>query len=145
MSSISLLTADSKYSLARSLLLSSVSFDDNPAPATQTMDYTGKAARLLNYSDIDECFYRKITKAENNIEHQYVSIKPECSFLLENTKFTTANKTEGYFLENPYYNTDFAWVVNGYNAGLYTGASKTTSNKYGVRPVIEVEKIKMQF
>lgn len=124
--------------------ITSVSFDDNPASATDTMTYTNKAARLPNYTDIYECFDKKTSINENGAEHQYVSIKPECSFLLENTKFANSNKTEGYFLENPYYNTDYVWTVNAYNSGLYSGVSKSTSNKYGVRPVIEVEKVKMQ-
>ena len=107
--------------------------------------YTNKAARLLNYEELINCIgYRTISYDSNDNKVINDKIEDKCNFLFENTKFFTENNAEGYFLETPYANSDYIWTIDSSTKSIHNLVSKSASNKYGVRPVIEVDKAKMQ-
>ena len=107
--------------------------------------YTSKTARMLNYRELKQCLTTRQSATDNDLIVTIGTLNPECSFLLENTKFTNSNYAEGYFIENPYtQNNDYIWTIKSSNWSVYGGIDKAVINKYGVRPVIEVDKYKME-
>ena len=112
----------------------------NEVQITNSFTYTGKSARLPHFKEMLNCIKYNTTFTENNVNLSSGVLKSECSFLLENTKYNTSNLVEGYFIENPYSNNDYVWYLNSKNSTITGGTLKTTSDKYGVRPVIEVDK-----
>lgn len=109
-----------------------------------TFTYTDKAARILNYKEALNCIKYKTIQTDNNIDFSVGKLKNECNFLLENTKFNASSRAEGFFIENPYSSNDYIWVLNSSDASIYGGILKSTNNKYGVRPVIDVPKVRIE-
>lgn len=108
---------------------------------TNRFTYSDKAARILSFKELRNCLDLTSITGEDQIEYK---INNKCSFLLENTKFTHSNRSEGYFTENPYLTDGNIWTIDAGKTGVYSGIDKTTSNKYGVRPVIDVNKLRME-
>ena len=101
-----------------------------------TFSYEGYAARMITTQEVES--------ACNLAPHDstYFSLNT-CDYLLENTKFTNTNNTEGYWLENPIRKHDKGvFSLSGYVAyvwGHNTGMAYANNNiSNGVRPVIEV-------
>ena len=103
--------------------------------------YADKAARILTFKELRECLDLTTISGDEFIEYKFNN---KCAFLLENTKFTNSNRSEGYYTENPYLNDGYIWTVNSKNAGVTSEVLKTVNNKYGVRPVIDVNKLRME-
>lgn len=104
--------------------------------------YSNKAARLLTYQEVKNCI--DINTFTGTTDPQ-VGFNNKCNFLFENTKFANTTGTEGYFLESYYPEENTIWVYDSSKNAIYSGVSKSTNNKYGVRPVIEVPKTRVQF
>lgn len=111
-------------------------------PINNAFMYTNKNARLLTYKELYNCLDFATFGGEGALE---VKVKDECNFLLEKTAFTTSGKVEGYFLETPSDDEGNIWVIDSGTISAYNGTSKTTSNKYGARPVIEVDKSRLEY
>lgn len=116
-----------------------------PSPYSSTQfTYTGKAARMLNLYEIRDCLIRTGTETVDGITYVHTTVIDECNFLFSRTKFANNNSAEGFYLETPYSNTNYIWTVDSKETGVTGGMSKTASNKYGTRPVIEVDKSRLQ-
>lgn len=109
---------------------------------TNMFTYTNKAARLLSYQELKRCV--DLSTYSFNTTAQ-IGLKNSCTFLYENTKFANPNNVEGYFLESYYPDDNTIWVYDSSKNAIYSGVSKSTSNKYGVRPVIEIPKTRIQY
>ena len=97
----------------------------------QNFDYSGRAARLPIYQEIHP-----------NCPHLGV----ECSFLFEGVGLGEPFGNSGYWLDNPSIlstinNYDVAGVNQG---GGFSGNYARKTGQYGVRPVIELEKGKLE-
>ena len=102
--------------------------------------YTGYAARLLTYQEVNKGCYDEttavtVTKGLNN----------KCKFLMENTKYSSASiKTLGTWLETPY-DSYTTFAMNVFSDYRRIGNDfVSVSSKYGVRPAIEVSKNRME-
>lgn len=110
---------------------------DGSNPLPSEFDYTGYAARLLTIQEVNSAC--RITAGSFSIGEL-----DQCTYLLENTKYETSSiGNYGYWLENPVSNlSSSAFSISGsdrYVGSLYTN----NTSYYGVRPVIEVPKIRI--
>lgn len=103
--------------------------------------YTNKAARLLTYHEISKCIDENGYISGENPEAKF---NTKCPFLFEKTRFTQQTGAYGYFLENPYPDTNNIWVYDAQKNAAYSGVNKSVNNKYGVRPAIDVPKNRME-
>lgn len=117
----------------------------------QGFSYVGYSARLLNAMELynTSCIEKKDSFTLGEIK--------KCSFLFENTSYgdVNSNKTNGYWLENPFegYFTSFnvegniiSIDANNVERGYIGDDNKPESTtKYGVRPVIDVAKGNMEY
>lgn len=101
--------------------------------------YSGYAARLLTTQEVSSAC--GITVGSVNSGQLDV-----CEYFMENTSYSyTLDSPYGYWLETPSVESVYqAWVVTGevrrlYDWGVYD------NNKYGVRPVIEVPKERIEY
>ena len=99
--------------------------------------YEGYAARFLTTQEVSRaCGISEIT---DEIYNELLA----CEYLMENTKYqSTSLLPEGYWLETPKSGPYGAWIVDYISRNV---TSSNTLNKYGVRPVIEVSKIKIDY
>lgn len=95
--------------------------------------YSGYAARLLSYSDLELSYCTPNSGLINS-----------CLFLHENTKFTNPNSPiENIWLENPYAsNNPSAYLIQSSHKRLISSAATTYA---GVKPVIEVAKTAISY
>ena len=102
-------------------------------------NYAEKAARLLTVQELN--------KACNiTVENMTRGELDKCNFLLENTKYSKADKGNwGYWLENPRTEySDPVWAVYGCSRNV-NNFSADNYNDIGVRPVIEVLKSNIKY
>ena len=113
------------------------------------IDYTGHAARLLNAAEVIHSCGVSFAASE-----EYSDYFNTCMFLGENTNFSgNTNITRAYWLENAYVKRYYeAWgIYSSSNYNAYEGLRLSTyyvendSNKYGVRPVIDIPKNKIAY
>ena len=101
-------------------------------------DYSPYAARLLT---IDEISRGCNITAGNQVEGELSN----CTFLLENTRYTINSSMFGYFLENPDSNSnDNSWSVRG-ESRMVKSYYAWSSGYHGTRPAIEVPTDEIQF
>lgn len=100
--------------------------DNNNETKLSTINYAGKAARLLTYNELlaVNCASLELSEESNN-----------CNFLLDSVT------SSGYWLETRAPNVGTAWYVSESEVLQYTQVNE----KLGVRPVIEVEKSKILY
>ena len=103
-----------------------------------TFSYEGYAARLLTTQELDKA----CTLAIDNGSTKSGVLK-NCNWLVEKTNYDGSG-TRGYFLETPRTSSSSAiWGVDpGY---MNVGGTRSASSAYGIRPVIEVSKINIEF
>lgn len=104
----------------------------------KNFDYEGYAARLLTVQEVNSgC---SITIG-NSVQGE---ISTKCKYLLENTKYSNGDtKTYGEWLENPSSLYGFSWFVFSTNRNVFNNTA-TNNGAFGVRPVIEVAKDKIE-
>ena len=108
-------------------------------PLPNNFNYAEKAARLLTVQELN--------KACNiTVENMTRGELDKCNFLLENTKYSKADKGNwGYWLENPRTEySDPVWAVYGCSRNV-NNFSVDNHNDIGVRPVIEVLKSNIKY
>ena len=97
--------------------------------------YSGYAARLLTVQEVNKACNIIIKSAVNELKN--------CNFLMENTRYSNSS-IYGYWLETVYSSSSSnGWPVNGFNA--YVGKDPVSAGFYGIRPVIEVPKINIEY
>ena len=114
-----------------------------PTEGTYTLptafSYSGKAARLLTYKEVDAACYNFSTEITSD------GGLNNCNFLYENTQYSvSSNPTYGPWLENPNSaNSNYISYMSAINRNVnYDGANLTN---YGVRPVIEIPKSQIEY
>ena len=124
----------------------------------QSFDYSGYAARLLTNQELREAFGYPQGNT-GNIDFTTKGIFDNYNYLMENTIYSTVwnssgLRTSGFSLENPTRNSNDA---TSYNSVTYIDPSSrkfsdalangdpSSSNKYGIRPVIDVPKSSMDY
>lgn len=99
-------------------------------------DYTGYAARLLTYQEINSCISNGVW------------IKETCEFLFENTRYSNENNNSSSIWLETIYDDDEAMALNSEGPN-WSHASASAENigihKFGVRPVIEVKTENIKF
>lgn len=101
--------------------------------------YSGYSARLLDRVDVNNA-------CSLNGGLWSLSVL-SCQYLLENSSFTSSlSKSNGYWMETPngYGNVWDVFVVNSMSNNFICGGSSWT-DKYGVRPVIEIRKFNIDY
>ena len=98
-------------------------------------DYSGYAARLLTYQEIDHSCYDYRTKITSE-----KGLETKCEFLFERTNYANSSyETYGGWTESPYASSTYygsSWTANDRYVYYYTA----NSTRYGARPAIEVLK-----
>ena len=123
----------------RSLLTETGMTSTAAGPLPNNFNYAEKAARLLTVQELN--------KACNiTVENMTRGELDKCNFLLENTKYSKADKGNwGYWLENPRTEySDPVWAVYGCSRNV-NNFSVDNYNDIGVRPVIEVLKSNIKY
>ena len=123
----------------RSLLTETGMTSTAAGPLPNNFNYAEKAARLLTVQELN--------KACNiTVENMTRGELDKCNFLLENTKYSKADKGNwGYWLENPRTEySDPVWAVYGCSRNV-NNFSVDNHNDIGVRPVIEVLKSNIKY
>ena len=123
----------------RSLMTETGMTSTAAGPLPNNFNYAEKAARLLTVQELN--------KACNiTVENMTRGELDKCNFLLENTKYSTADKGNwGYWLENPRTKySDPAWAVYGCSRNV-NNFSVDNYNDIGVRPAIEVLKSNIKY
>ena len=105
---------------------------------TNPFSYSGKAARILSYKE----FSHACTDTNNNSQTEHLL---GCNFLFEGTKYTdSTNGTHGPWLEGPRpYDSINGMCVTSYSNTI--GQSLVKHNTLGVRPVIEVPYVMLEY
>ena len=100
--------------------------------------YSGYAARFLTIQELK--------KSCNNISTRQEGELDNCNYLLENTIYSNSNMGNwGYWLETPESAYDvYVWNVDGGSRYVYSN-TVWTSGGFGIRPVIEVSKTKIDY
>mgnify|MGYP004469642067 CR=1 FL=1 len=109
-------------------------------------DYTGYAARLLTYQEVQDGCYDGTTSIGKS-----KGLSTKCKYLMENTIYSVDNLLYGYLLENPPSGANNLYAIVGNEmkvtirirrvetgSYVYLGPSGATYN--GIRPAIEVSK-----
>ena len=107
--------------------------DETETVIFNRFSYEGYAARFLTAQEVNEgCGF---TVGSNTTGE----LSTKCKYLMENTKYSSDSlKTFGGWLESPSASTsDSAWSVDVHNRSV---SSSIVSDRYGVRPAIEVSK-----
>ena len=123
----------------RSLMTETGMTSTAAGPLPNNFNYAEKAARLLTVQELN--------KACNiTVENMTRGELDKCNFLLENTKYSKADKGNwGYWLENPRTEySDPVWAVYGCSRNV-NNFSVDNHNDIGVRPVIEVLKSNIKY
>ena len=123
----------------RSLMTETGMTSTAAGPLPNNFNYAEKAARLLTVQELN--------KACNiTVENMTRGELDKCNFLLENTKYSKADKGNwGYWLENPRTEySDPVWAVYGCSRNV-NNFSVDNYNDIGVRPVIEVLKSNIKY
>ena len=123
----------------RSLLTETGMTSTAAGPLPNNFNYAERAARLLTVQELN--------KACNiTVENMTRGELDKCNFLLENTKYSKADKGNwGYWLENPRTEySDPVWAVYGCSRNV-NNFSVDNYNDIGVRPVIEVLKSNIKY
>jgi len=103
---------------------------------TTNFSYSGYAARLLTYQEINLACYNGI-----NVITSSGALSSKCKFLYENTQYSKSNLKLGYWLETPKESSFHdAWYVTGSERSLGGNHSIEVASSLGVRPVIEIAK-----
>ena len=123
----------------RSLMTETGMTSTAAGPLPNNFNYAEKAARLLTVQELNKACnitVEKMTRGELD----------KCNFLLENTKYSKADKGNwGYWLENPRTEySDPVWAVYGCSRNV-NNFSVDNYNDIGVRPVIEVLKSNIKY
>lgn len=103
--------------------------------------YEGYAARLLTTKELESaCGITVGSNTKGELD--------SCSFIMENTKFTNdSNATQGFWLETPYTgstNTNNVHTIYSSYRDVGSGESDILGS-YGVRPVIEIYKSRIEY
>ena len=102
--------------------------------------YTSKAARLVTIFEITSACGNGIAFKNGPASNEGYFNK--CIYILENTNFSTATYSEGYWTEN--WAGEYSAQSNQYTGvhtvlgGIRSFGSRSSTNQIGVRPVIEV-------
>ncbi len=101
--------------------------------------YSGKAARLLTIQEVRQ------GTGISNVPTLKLGELDNFTYLLENTKFASnSNSAWAWWLENAHSNDSTnAWYVDGSSRSMH-GNTVSYAGAYGIRPVIEVAKSKIQ-
>ena len=123
----------------RSLMTETGMTSTAAGPLPNNFNYAEKAARLLTVQELNKACnitVQNMTRGELD----------KCNFLLENTKYSKADKGNwGYWLENPRTEySDPVWAVYGCSRNV-NNFSVDNHNDIGVRPVIEVLKSNIKY
>ena len=104
-------------------------------------NYGGYAARLLTMQETI-----KACQLDTNYLSNYWELEEICDYMLENTIYSTSdNRVGGYWLESVFETeTGLAWLIGG--SGVNTNGTRTSyAYLQGVRPVIELSKMDIQY
>ena len=119
---------------------------ENDQIRVENFNYSGYAARLLTYQEVNAGCYNGTKDITDN-----VGLSSKCKFLYENTKYSNDNNpTQGIWLESPCsYQNYIAWYVdiryckaNYYERNYINGTSNTLG---GSRPAIEVQLSEIEY
>ena len=106
--------------------------------ALPEFDYTGYAARLLTYQEMQSACGSSGMHTQGYFD--------SCNYIMENTKYAKSSiGNYGHWLESPYSSTSNA-IYSAYGRDRYVaGWFTNTSNRVGARPAIEVLKSKISY
>ena len=101
-------------------------------------NYDTYASRLLTTQEISKAC--NVTVGNYNIGEL-----DKCNYLFENTTYSNVDTTWEYWIETPFSNNaSNAWYISGYSR-LASNDSVSFNSGLGIRPVIEVSKINMDY
>ena len=97
----------------------------------EEFDYSDYSSRLITYQELNSS----------------CSPLTNCTFALENTKFSNSSYINGYFLETPYsysYSSSNTSIIEVVSVNAISTAAANNTN-YGIRPAIEVKKNNIEY
>ena len=124
----------SLYKTNRQILAQNNATSTSGGTLPTAFSYSGKAARLLTYQEVNQACYNTTTEITSS------GGLNNCNFLFENTKYSSSSlATYGPWLETPYSfgTTNVYRAYSYYRSVNYEDANSTY---FGARPVIEVLK-----
>ena len=124
----------SLYKTNRQILAENNATSTSGGTLPTAFSYSGKAARLLTYQEVNQACYNTTTAITST------GGLNNCNFLFENTKYSSSSlATSGPWLETPYSSTAYS-VYSAYSYYRSVGHSSAYNTTYGARPAIEIEK-----